>query len=70
MHHTLCAVNNPSEILEIVRELLKEEGILFVLDVDFEVQKYQVCCIENNIYFTSENISNLMQRYGFEGVET
>jgi hypothetical protein len=56
--------------LEIVRELLKEEGILFVLDVDFEVQKYQVCCIENNIYFTSENISNLMQRYGFEGVET
>lgn len=66
LHHMLCTVSSMSEILGAVWELLKDEGFVLVLDVNFEVHKYQVCCIENNIYFTQENIKNLMRRYCFE----
>lgn len=69
LKNMLCTVYNPSEILESVWDVLEDNGFVFVLDSNFEIQRYQMCCIINNLYFTADNIKNLMRRFRFELIE-
>ena len=69
LKNMLCTVYNPSEILESVYAVLKDDGFIFVLDSDFQIQRYQMCCIINNLYFTAENIKSLLRRFRFDLID-
>lgn len=58
------------DILDCVRSVLKENGILFIIDTDFSVQPYVLNVVEHSSFLTKASIQNIMLRKGFEEFST
>lgn len=65
INHTLSLVDNVSDILNAVYELLEDDGIFFILDSDFEVHPYLLYEIEAHSFFTKEYLKSAVERYYF-----
>ncbi len=66
INYTLCACDNMMDILNCVHEILEDNGVVFIIDTDFEVHPYQLNVIEHIVYFNQSTLYSLLARTGLE----
>lgn len=70
INYVLSVADNPGEILDCVRSVLSEKGILFIIDTDFEVQPYLLNVVESASFLTKQSFQNILTRKGYKDVFT
>lgn len=70
INYALCEIQNVMQILNMVNEILKDNGVLFVIDTDYTIQPYVVNTVEQSIFFDRSSLESLLQRTGLELINT
>lgn len=62
--------DNLGDILDCVKSVLSEKGILFIIDTDFTIQPYILNVVEHSSFFNKISLQNVLLRKGFEEFST
>lgn len=66
INYVLSVADNPGEILDCVRSVLSEKGVLFIIDTDFEVQPYVLNVVETSSFLTKNSLRNILVGKGYK----
>lgn len=58
--------DNVNAILDCVKSVLKENGILFIIDTDFSVHPYSLNVVEHSSFLNKASLQNILLKKGYE----
>ena len=65
INYVLSVADNQGEILDCIKNVLSDRGVLFIIDTDFEIQPYTLNIVEVSSFITKKSLSNILIKKGY-----